>query len=312
MNPNQNRIKVAAAQATPVFLNRKQTVEKACDLMAQAGRAGAKLLVFPEVFIAGYPDWVWVVPNSNKAILDELYYEILENAVNIPDETTKKLCKAAKDAKIHVVIGMHERNSEASNASLFNTMLCIDSEGNILGKHRKLIPTGGERLVWAQGDGSTLSAFDTSIGKIGGLICWENFMPLARNAMYAWGTQIYVAPTWDSSEGWLLSLRHIAKEGGMFVIGCCMAIHMENIPESYEFKKFYPEGKEWINPGNSCILGPNGQIIAGPVKMKEELLYAEIDFKQIISSKRMFDVAGHYARPDVFKFSVNQESNALI
>lgn len=312
MTSNQNRVKVAAAQATPVFLNRKQTVEKACDLIDRAGRASAKLIVFPEVFIAGYPDWVWVVPNGKKAILDELYCELLENAINVPDETTNSLCKAAKDAKIHVVIGMHERNSEASNASIFNTMLFIDSEGKIMGKHRKLIPTGGERLVWAQGDGSTLSAFDTSIGKLGGLICWENYMPLARNAMYAWGTQIYVAPTWDSSEGWLLSLRHIAKEGGMFVIGCCIALPMESIPERYEFKKLYPEGKEWINPGNSCIIGPNGQFIAGPIRMKEELLYAEIDLRQIISSKRMFDVAGHYARPDVFKFSVNQESNALI
>jgi nitrilase len=213
---------------------------------------------------------------------------------------------------MHVVIGLHERNSEASNASVFNTILFIDSEGSIMGKHRKLIPTGGERMVWAQGDGSTLRAFDSSIGKIGGLICWENYMPLARNAMYAWGTQIYVAPTWDCSEDWVLSLRHIAKEGGMFVIGCCIAMRVEDIPKRYEFTTLYPEGKEWVNPGNSCIIGPNGQFLAGPVNMKEELLYAELDFQQILSSKRMFDVAGHYARPDVFKFSVNQEPNALI
>jgi len=314
MNTNQQVLKVAAAQASPIFLNRKQTVEKACDLIAQAGSAGAKLIVFPEVFISGYPDWVWIVPNSKRAILDELYYELLENAVNIngPDETTLKLCKAAKNAKIQVVMGMHERNSEASNASLYNSLLFIESDGNILGKHRKLIPTGGERLVWAQGDGSSLNAFDTPIGKIGGLICWENYMPLARNAMYAWGTQIHVAPTWDYSEGWLISLQHIAKEGGMFVIGCCMALHMDSIPDSYEFKSLYPVGKEWINPGNSCIIAPNGQFIAGPINMKEEILYANIDFKQIISSKRMFDVTGHYARPDVFKFSVNQESYSHI
>jgi nitrilase len=245
-------------------------------------------------------------------MLDKLYYELLENAVTIADETTRTLCKAASDARMHVVIGLHERNSEASNASVFNTILFIDSEGSIMGKHRKLIPTGGERMVWAQGDGSTLRAFDTSIGKIGGLICWENYMPLARNAMYAWGTQIYVAPTWDCSEDWVLSLRHIAKEGGMFVIGCCIAMRVEDIPERYEFTTLYPEGKEWVNPGNSCIIGPNGQFLAGPVNMKEELLYAELDFQQILSSKRMFDVAGHYARPDVFKFSVNQEPNALI
>ena len=130
--------------------------------------------------------------------------------------------------------------------------------------------------------------------------------------MYAWGTQIYVAPTWDCSDDWVLSLRHIAREGGMFVIGCCIAMRVEDIPERYEFTTLYPEGKEWVNTGNSCIIGPNGQFLAGPVNMKEELLYAELDFQQILSSKRMFDVAGHYARPDVFKFSVNQEPNALI
>ena len=312
MNSNQKLITVAAAQATPVFLNRKQTVEKACDLIAQASSAGAELLVFPEAFIPGYPDWVWVVPNGKKDMLDTLYNELLENAVSIPDETTRTLCAAAKDAGIHVVMGLHERNSEASNASVFNTILFIDSEGNIMGKHRKLIPTGGERMVWAQGDGSTLRAFETSIGKIGGLICWENHMPLARNAMYAWGTQIYVAPTWDCSDDWVLSLRHIAREGGMFVIGCCIAMRVEDIPERYEFATLYPDGKEWVNTGNSCIIGPNGHFLAGPVNMKEELLYAELDFQQILSSKRMFDVAGHYARPDVFKFSVNQEPNAFI
>lgn len=312
MNPKQNPIRVCAAQAAPVFLNRKQTVEKACELILQAGREGAHLLIFPEAFIPGYPDWVWVAPNNKKAMLDELYCELLENAVAVPDESTDQLCKTAKSAKIHVVMGMHERNSEASNSSLYNTLLFIGSDGKLLGKHRKLIPTGGERLVWAQGDGSTLCAFDTAIGKIGGLICWENYMPLARYAMYARGVQIYAAPTWDHSESWLWSLRHIAKEGGMFVIGCCSAIHIESIPDRYEFKKLYPEGREWINPGNSCIIAPNGQFVAGPVKMAEELLYAEIDFKQITSSKRLFDVAGHYARPDVFRFSINQESNELI
>jgi len=312
MKKNLNPVKVAVAQVSPVFLNRKETVEKACDVIAQAGREGARLVVFPEVFIPGYPDWVWTVPNSKRDILDPLYCELIENSVSIPDETTRRLCKAAKTARIHVVMGMHERNTEASNASLYNTMLFIDDKGGIMGRHRKLIPTGGERLVWAQGDGSTLSAFDSSIGKIGGLICWENFMPLARNAMYAWATQIYAAPTWDSSEGWLVSLRHIAKEGGMFVIGCCIAMRMDDIPDGYEFKKYYPEGKEWINPGNSCVIGPDGKFIAGPVANKEELFYAELDIKRIIFSKRMFDVAGHYARPDVLRFSVNREPNALL
>jgi len=189
-------------------------------------------------------------------------------------------------------------------------LLYIGSDGRILGRHRKLIPTGGERLIWASGDGSMLNAFHTSVGKLGGLICWENYMPLARQAMYDQGVQIHAVPTWDSSEGWLQSLRHIAREGGMFVIGCCTALRMNDIPDSYEFKKLYPEGKEWINPGNSCIIDPQGNFMAGPLKAREEILYAGIDYKQIAAAKRMFDAAGHYARPDVFNFSVNRGSDS--
>lgn len=305
-------IKVAAAQAAPVFLNKKETGQKACDLISQSAESGAKLIVFPEAFIPGYPDWVWVVQNSKGAILNELYAELIENSVTVPDETTKQLCQAAKSAKINVVMGMHERNTEASNTSLYNALLFIDDQGNILGKHRKLVATGGERTVWAPGDGSTLNAFDTSVGKLGGLICWENYMPLARHAMYAWGTQILAAPTWDKSENWLSSLRHVAREGGLFVIGCCTAIRLEDIPERYEFKKLYPEGREWVNTGNSCIINPQGDFIAGPVEMQEDIIYADLDFNLIPAAKRMFDVAGHYARPDVFKFKVNQDPNPVI
>jgi nitrilase len=130
--------------------------------------------------------------------------------------------------------------------------------------------------------------------------------------MYAWGTQIHVAPTWDSSAGWLTSLQHIAREGGMYVIGCCIAIHMDDIPDRYEFKGLYPEGKDWINRGNTCILDPRGEFIAGPAKEAQELLYAEVDLGLIAASKRLFDVAGHYARPDVFKFAVNREPNKVV
>ena len=305
MESKQTPILVAAVQAAPVFLDKKKTVEKACALIAEAARNGAQLVVFPETFISGYPDWVWVVPNSNRAVLDELYYLLIENAVTIPDAATRLLCQAAKAAGINVVMGIHERNAEASSASLYNTLLYINTKGEILGRHRKLIPTGGERLIWAGGDGTTMKAFQTTVGKMGGLICWENYMPLARQAMYEQGVQIHVAPTWDSSENWLQSLRHIAREGGMFVIGCCTALRMSDIPDRYEFKKFYPEGKDWINPGNSCIIDPKGNYLAGPVKASEEILYAEIDYRLIAAAKRMFDAAGHYARPDVFNFSVN-------
>ena len=312
MPKNTKTFKVATVQTSPVFLNKKSTVEKACELVAKAASKKAKLVLFPEAFISAYPDWVWIVPPYRKPILDEMYSELLENAVSIPDDATKKLCAAAKKNKIIIAIGVNERNSEASNSSIFNTLLYIDEKGNILGKHRKLIPTGPERLVWSQGDGSTLNNFDTPIGKIGGLICWENFMPLARNAMYSWGTQLHLAPTWDSNEGWLNSMRHIAREGGMFLINCCQAIHIKDIPNKYEFKKLYPAGKEWINTGNSCIINPKGQFITEPLEAKKDIVYADIDPGEIAASKWIFDVTGHYARPDVFGFSVNQKPNEII
>jgi len=308
----EKTFKVAAVQNSPVFLNKKATVEKACEFVAKASAKGAKIVVFPEVFISAYPDWVWVVPPYKKPILDEMYSELLENAVSIPDDATKKLATAAKKNKIFIAIGINERNSESSNASLFNTLLYFDDKGNIMGKHRKLIPTGAERLVWAQGDGSTLSSFNTPFGKLSGLLCWENFMPLARNAVYSWGAQIHVTPTWDSSEAWQISMRHIAREGGMFVINNCQAIHINDIPNKYEFKKLYPEGKEWLNPGNSCIINPKGQFITEPLKAKKSIIYADIDLDLIASSKWIFDVTGHYARPDVFKFSINQNPNELM
>jgi nitrilase len=307
-----NKFIVAAAQASPVFLDRKATLEKACELIAEAGRKGARLIVFPEAFLPAYPDWVWLVPGNRRDLLNALYTELVENSISIPDHTTEKLCQAAHKSRINVVMGINERNKEASNASLYNSMLYIDESGKILGKHRKLIPTSAERTVWAQGDGSTLETYDTSAGILGGLICWENYMPLARNAMYTRGTQVYAAPTWDHGSIWTATLQHIAKEGGMFVIGCCMPLHIKDIPDRYDFKLLYPKGTEWINPGDSCILAPNGKIIAGPVKEKEEILYAEVDLKQIIASKRSLDVAGHYARPDVFHFSVDQRPEALM
>jgi nitrilase len=196
---------------------------------------------------------------------------------------------------------------EASGASLYNSLLYIDAQGNLLGKHRKLVPTGGERLVWAQGDGSTLNVYETPFGRLGGLICWENYMPLARYAMYAWGTQIYVAATWDREEPWLSTLRHIAKEGRMYVLGVCMPFRKDDIPDRYEFKRSpLIETRDWINVGDSAILNPQGEFVAGPAREKETILYAEVDPAQMHGPKWMLDVAGHYARPDVFQFAVDR------
>ena len=305
--------KVAAVQATPVFLDREATIDKACELIATAGREGARLIVFPEAFIPCYPEWVWGVPSGEQGLLNELYSELLTNAVTIPSDATDRLCEAAKLANAYVVMGMSERNVEASGASLYNTMLYIDAQGEILGKHRKLVPTGGERLVWAQGDGSTLQVYDTPLGKLGGLICWENYMPLARYTMYAWGTQIYVAATWDRGQPWLSTLRHIAKEGRVYVIGCCIAMRKDDIPDRYSMKqKYYAEMDEWINIGDSAIVNPEGHFIAGPVRKQEEILYAEIDPRMMQGPKWMLDVAGHYARPDVFQLTVHTGVRQMI
>jgi nitrilase len=300
------KLVVAAAQATPVFLDRKRTVEKACDLIADAARRGARLVVFPEAFVPAYPDWVWVVPPGDKPTLDGLYAELLDNAVTVPDAATAALCRAAKKARIHVAIGVSERNAAASGASLYNSLLLIADDGAILGVHRKLVPTGGERLVWAPGDGASLRAFDTTLGTVGGLICWENYMPLARFALYSAGVRIYLAPTWDYGDVWQATVRHIAKEGGTFVISCCMPLRVADIPKRYRFRSLYADGKDWINPGQSCIVGPRGQLLAGPVEKQETVLLAELDESLVAGAKWLLDVAGHYARPDVFDFAVRR------
>lgn len=312
-NEKQMVFKVAVVQATPIFLNREGTVAKACELIATAGRAGARLIVFPEAFIPSYPDWIWAIPAGEMDQLKELYAELVANAVTIPGQTTDLLRQAARDAGAYVVMGVNELNSEASGASLYNTLIYIDPQGQILGKHRKMVPTAGERLIWAQGDGSTLQVYDTPLGKLGGLICWENYMPLARYAMYAWGTQIYVAATWDRGNPWLSTLRHIAKEGGVYVLGCSIAMRKDDIPEHFSFKqKFYSSADEWINRGDSAIVDPEGNFIAGPVKHKEEILYAEIDTRQTRGPRWMLDVAGHYARPDIFELIVHTDERKMI
>ncbi|RMF31193.1 MAG: carbon-nitrogen hydrolase family protein [Bacteroidetes bacterium] len=295
MKTKPTSLRVAAAQLTPSYLDLEGTLEKACAAIAEAAAGGARLVVFPEVFLSGYPDWCWVVPNYRGDVLNPLYQRLLDNAVSVPDGATEQICKAARKHKIHVVMGLHERNSEASGASLFNSLLFIDDRGEILGRHRKLIPTGAERLIWGRGPGGDLKVFRTSVGKVGGLICWENYMPLARQVLYDQGVQILAAPTWDKSDNWLLSMRHIAREGGTFVISCCMALRFEDLPEDAGFREFYPSERVWVNPGNSCIIDPLGRIVAGPLSEAEGLLFADLDMTLIAAAKRLFDVAGHYA-----------------
>lgn len=231
--------KIAAVQACPVYLDREATIAKACRLIAEVGAAGGELAVFPEAFVSGYPLWVWFVPAGHTHPLRELYAEFVANAVAVPSDSTAQLCDAAKKAGVAVAIGINEVNAEGSGSTIYNTLLYIAPDGAILGKHRKVMPTGGERLVWAMGDGSELEVYSLPFGRVGGLLCWENYMPLARYAMSAWGTEIFVAPTWDRGEPWLSTMRHVAKEGRCYVVSCCTPMHKDDIPGRMAFKGKY-------------------------------------------------------------------------
>lgn len=304
--------RIAAVQAAPVFMDREGTVEKACSLIAQAAREGARLVVFPEAFVPGYPVWAWSVPPHENDLHNAMYAELVEQAVSVPDAATERLGEAAREAGVFVAMGVNERNVEASGASLYNTLLLLGPDGEVVGKHRKLVPTGPERLVWAPGDGSTLQVFDTPLGRIGALICWENYMPLARYALYAWGTQVYLAPTWDQGEPWHSTLRHIAKEGRCYVVGCSIAQRRDDIPERYSWRGDVPADGDWINAGDSAIVAPSGEFLVGPVHAAEEILFAEVDLKEVLRLKRILDVAGHYARPDVFQLTVRRQPQPLV
>jgi nitrilase len=305
--------RIAAVQAAPVFLDRAATVDKACELIAQVGAEGAKLAVFPEAFIPTYPFWVWFIPAGQTAALRELYTDLLDGAVTVPGPVTDRLCDAARAAGVNVAIGVNERNDEASGGTLFNTLLIISSDGRILGRHRKLVPTAGERLCHGRGDGSTLHTLETDAGRLAGLICWENYMPLARFALYADGAQIWAAPTWDRGEPWLSTLRHIAKEGRVYVVGCCSAVRKSDVPDRYDFKERFMGGVgEWVNPGDSVIVDPDGKLLAGPVSNEESILFAEVDPARMKGPRFQLDVAGHYGRPDIFDLQVDRTPRPVV
>ena len=205
-----------------------------------------------------------------------------------------------------MVCGVHERDGEFSRSTLYNTVLTIGPDGSLLNRHRKLMPTNPERMVWGWGDASGLKAIDTPCGRIGALICWENYMPLVRYALYAQGVEIYIAPTYDSGERWIGTLQHIAREGGCWVIGSGCAFRACDLPESLPGRdQLYPNREEWVNQGDSVIVAPGGRIAAGPLSAELGVLYADIELAQVTHARRSLDVAGHYARPDVFELRVN-------
>ena len=305
--------KIAAVQAASVFLDLDASLDRACGLVREAAGEGATLVVFPEAFLPGYPVWVWFVPSGHTHPLREVYSELHANSVTVPGPALDRLCAVARECEVTIAIGVNERASEASDSTLYNTLVYIGPDGSIIGRHRKLVPTAGERLVWGRGDGSDLEVYDRPFGRMGGLICWENYMPLARYALTAWGVQVYVAPTWDSGEPWLSSMRHIAKETRSFVVGCCQAFHMDDIPDRFGFKEQYlGEIEGWINPGDSLIVDPDGKVVAGPAHEQRTILYAHVRPEQLVGPRFQLDVAGHYNRPDVFELRVHRRATPAI
>ena len=303
----KNIFTIATIQASPVFMDLDATIGKACKLIKKAAKKGASLAIFPEAFVPGYPDWIWHIPPGDMALNQDLYAMLLEQSVTIGGKETDRLCEAAKEAGIYVVIGINERNTQASGGSINNTLLFIDPEGNLYGHHQKLIPTVAERMIWGYGDANTVEVYDTDIAKVGGLICWENYMPLVRYALYAEGIELYLAPTYDEGETWNASMRHIAKEGRCFVSSCCMVLKKKDVLKKLpELKPYYKSVGKWINKGNSLIADPNGTVLAGPLEAKEGILLAEIDLHMLRASKWNLDVAGHYARPDAFRSIVRK------
>ena len=309
----QESFKIAAVQASSVFLDLRATVEKACGLIEEAAKGGASLAVFPEAFIPGYPLWVWFIPPGHTHPLRALYAELHRNSISIPGPEVSRIGEVAADCGITVAVGVNEKNSEASDSTLFNTLLYIGPDGSVAGKHRKLIPTGGERLVWGQATEGDLEVFDLPFGRVGGLLCWENYMPLARYTLIARGAQIHVAPTWDRGEPWISTMRHVAKEGRCFVIGACQAFHKEDIPDSLDLKTAYLADVDgWINPGLSLIVDPDGRIVAGPLEGEEGILYADVEPDQLIGPRWQLDAGGHYARPDIFELRMHRRPRPML
>ena len=296
-----------------MFLDLDATLDKACDLIQQASDGGARLVAFPEAFVSGYPVWVWFIPPGKTHPLRNLYTRLHASAISIPGPAIDRLCAAARKAKVAVAIGVNERNSEASDATLYNTLVYIGGDGRLLGRHRKFVPTAGERLVWGQGDGSDLEVYPLPFARVGGLLCWENYMPLARYTLSAWGEQVHVAPTWDRGEPWISSMRHIAKEGRSFVLGVCQAFHMDDVPDELDFKAEYLGGIDgWLNPGLSVIVDPDGKLVAGPLEAEEGILYADVEPGQLVGPRWQLDSAGHYARPDVFELRFHRRPAPFI
>lgn len=300
-------IKIAVIQKPPVFLDRDKTIEQVLISIGEAAKEGARLLVFPEAYVPGYPTWIWRLrPGGDLAISGEIHGRLRQNSVDIARGDLQPILDAAAAHNVTVVLGLNELDSRFSGTTLFNTVVVIGPDGTILNRHRKLMPTNPERMVWGMGDASGLKVVDTPAGRLGALICWESYMPLARYALYAQEIDIYVAPTWDSGETWVASMRHVAREAGCWVISTATALRGKDIPPDFPDRDKLFDPNEWINDGGAVVIKPSGAIAVGPLNRDPAILYAEIDKEAARRARRSLDVCGHYSRPDIFSFSVDR------
>lgn len=296
------RIRAAVVQDAPRAFDAATSCAKAIERMEQAADSGAAIVVFPEVFLSGYPKGLdfgarvgWRTDEGR-----EWFRRYSEGAIKIPGEETARLCEAAARCRQTVVIGI----TEQVGGTLYCTALYVGPEGKILGRHRKVMPTALERLIWGSGDGSTLAAVETPQGKLGAAICWENYMPLLRMSLYAQGVELYAAPTVDDRDSWIATMRHIALEGRCFVLAAAPFMRRGDFPADYP-DGLDPDLQRVVIRGGSCILNPLGQFLVGPVYGEAKILLADLDRADLTRARLDFDAVGHYARPDLFQLRVN-------
>jgi nitrilase len=300
--------RVAVVQAGSVVFDQEATLDKLAKFASEAKAGGARLTVFPEAFVSGYPRGMTfgtAVGNRTAEGRDQ-FRRYWDSSVDVPGPAVDRLVEIAAENAQYMVVGVIERDL----GTLYCTALFIAPEG-LLGKHRKLMPTAAERLVWGFGDGSTMPVFDTPLGRIGSVICWENYMPLLRMAMYAKGVQLWCAPTADGRETWLPTVRHIALEGRCFVLSCNQFTRRRDFPDDLP-NEIAASPDDVVSLGGSCIVGPLGEVLAGPGWDGEQILYADIDLDEITRGKFDFDVTGHYARPEVFRLIVDEEAKPSV
>jgi len=304
MASQQQPFVASVVQSSSALFDTPRTLDKLANLAAEAAAGGARLVVFPEAFVGGYPKGMQFGTSLGIRTSEgrDWFCRYFDSAIDVPGPQTERIGKVAADHQILLVVGVIERGG----TTLYCTVLFFDPEGRLLGKHRKLMPTALERVIWGQGDGSTLPVLETTLGKLGAVICWENYMPLLRTAMYAKGIQLYCAPTVDDRDSWIPSMQHIACEGRCFVLSACQFLRRRDCPVDYA-GTLGNEPDQILIRGGSCIVSPFGRLLAGPRYNEEAILSAQIDRAELVRGKFDLDVAGHYARPDVFRLRVNEE-----